>query len=95
MSKIDFKKELLNNSTYLLGNKGKKPDLIVFNAISSNDFMITEELKKFNTPLILFGNYDQDSGFKTYNVKVCLDKNYIKKFCWFLIFSILTKKKSN
>ena len=93
MSKIGFKKELLNNSAYILGSKGKKPDLIVFNGISSDDFMITKELKKFNTPLILFGNYNQDSSFKTYNVKVCLDKNYIKKFCWFLIFSILTKKK--
>ena len=52
---------------------------------------VISELKKFNIPLILFGTFDETLTFKSYNVNIFLDKNYIKKFCWFLIFSILTK----
>lgn len=92
MSKIDLKKNLQNNNIYLSGSNVKKPDLIVFNSTSLKDSKITKELKKFNLPLILFGSSDLVSNFKTYNVKVSLEKNYIKNFCWFLIFSILTKK---
>ena len=96
MSKIELEKKLqINNNKCLSNNNGKDFDLIVFNSTSSKDSKFMKELKKFNLPLILFGNFDSVLDVNTYNVKVSLNKNYMKKFCWFLIFSILTKKSKH
>lgn len=91
-SKLDFNKKFQNsglNSLYY--NKNKKPDLIVFSQTSKTDFKILKELKKYNIPLILFGNLNNNKIIQNYVVNGYLKKNSIKKFCWFLIFSILTK----
>lgn len=92
MSKIILNKKLQNNelNSYV---ENKKIDLIVFSQTLKNDFNTIEELKKFNIPLILFGNFDTNKFVQNYIINYSLKKNYIKKFCWFLIFSILTKTK--
>lgn len=92
MTKIELEKKLQINNKGLSHNNGKDFDLIVFNSTSLKDSKFIKELEKYNLPLILFGNFDLVLNVKTYNVKVSLNKNYMKKFCWFLIFSILTKK---
>lgn len=91
MSKIDLKKKLQTSNLVLSDTETKEPNLIVINATSKADTSVVRELKKFNIPLILFGTFDETLTFKSYKVNIFLDKNYIKKFCWFLIFSILTK----
>lgn len=92
MSKIILNKKLQNNKLNLMSyNENKKIDLIVFSQTSKNDFNTIKELKKFNIPLILFGNFDSNKFVQNYIINSSLKKNYLKKFCWFLIFSILTK----
>ena len=80
-----------NSLNFAYYNQNKKPDLIVFSQTSETDFKILKELKKYNTPLILFGNFNKNKIVQNYVVNSSLKKNSIKKFCWFLIFSILTK----
>lgn len=68
----------------------KTPDLIVFNNTSDKDLVILNVIKTLNIPLIVFGNSNKLNN-KNYNIQGSLKKNKIKNFCFFLIFSVLTR----
>ena len=87
-----FKKISEGNYNLLTGSSvlHKSPDLVVFNNTSEQDKSILTELKKLNIPLIIFGNLNKRNS-KNYNINTSLQKKRIKKFCFFLIFSIITR----
>ena len=93
ISKHFYLKKTLSGNFNSLTNSGvlyKNPDLVVFNSTSEKDINILIKLKKLNIPLILFGNSDNISH-KNYNISGFLQNKKIKKFCFFLIFTILTR----
>ena len=94
ISKTAYIKKIKNNnldfSFNSAGSLKTKPELIVFYKTSDKDLLMLKELKKSNIPLILFGNNDKQF-VKSYSVSGSLKKNKIKKFCSFLIFSVLIK----
>ena len=89
ISKNHYLKKILGNSINIFFNK-KKPNLIVFNNVLHKDFNSIKELKSFKIPLILFGN-DTEIPCQNYKINANLNKNKFKKFCFFLIYSILMK----
>jgi len=87
-----LKKMLTGYSTSIFNTKYlyKKPDLIVINYTSNNDLNILKTLKKTDVPLVLFGNLN-NSSVNDYSIQGSLKNKKIKKFYFFLIFSVLTK----
>ena len=92
ISKKIYLKKMMSNSTYLFKtiHLPKTPDLIVFNNTSDKDLTILNTLKKSNIPVVLFKNLNKFSN-DFYNVNGSLKNKKIKKFYFFLIFSVLTK----
>ena len=64
-------------------------DLIILNYNNDNDKEIVKHLKSQNVPLIVFGSKTN----KVYKVNGLFETKTIKKFCLFLIFSIIKNRK--
>lgn len=62
-------------------------DLIVFNKSKTKDEIIFKKFNSLNIPLIVFGNYKN----QTYVVNGNFRSKKVKNFCSFLIFSLLKK----
>lgn len=92
---ISNKKMILDPTIFIEKKKFKnyinfieKPKLVVFFNPTKKELNIIKELNNIDTPIIIFGNLiTQKNMF--YNVSGNFDKTLSKKFCQFLIYSIL------
>ena len=98
-----FNKILHNKTSHLFVSKltyektrldSKKFDLIVFNKTSFKDNYILTNLNKETNTLVVFGSENKYSK-KYYNVFGLLKKQKTRIFCFFIIFSILTRSIKN
>lgn len=86
------KKLLLKNTNLNKIYFKKNPRLIVINNFLTSDEQILKKFEKQNIPIVIFTkNCNNIVNRKFYNVKIFSFKPAVKKFIYFLLFSILNK----